>query len=193
VEHLCSGRIDGMTRTARASPGVLVLALVIAAWITLPEAAQSGWKRLTPVEREQVMSVDSPPPPSGAIRLIFEYEADRVRLVQRTPVDVDLPALPPTTGGDGGVFVEVRDAGGRTLARVPAPHAMSSSLETFPERHDQPITRTDLPRATGAFTVVVPMSATADHVTLVRVGTSPDARSGQLRVTDLVSFSLHTP
>jgi hypothetical protein len=37
------------------------------------------------------------------------------------------------------VFVEVHDAGNRTLARGPAPQALSSSLETFPERHDQPI------------------------------------------------------
>ena len=182
-----------MTRATRAStPGVLVLTLVIGAQITLPAAAQSDWKRITPVERERVMTVDSPPP-SGALRLIFEYDADRVRLVQQMPVDVDLSALPLTTAGDGDVFVEVRDAGGRTLARVPAPNAMSSSLETFPERHDQPITRSDAPRATGAFTVVVPMSAAADHVTLVRVGASPDALSGQLRVTDLVSFSLNTP
>ena len=183
-----------MTRATRVStPGVLVLALVIGALLTLPMAAQSDWKRITPVERERVMSIDSSPPPSGAMRLIFEYDADRVRLVQQTPVDVDLSALPGIAGGDDSVFVEVRDAGGRTLARVPAPHAMSSSLETFPERHDQPITRTDAPRATGAFTVVVPMSAAADHVTLVKVPAGPDPRSGQLRVTDLVSFPLNTP
>lgn len=183
-----------MTRATRASaPAVLVLTLVIGARITLPAAAQSDWKRITPVEREGVMTVDSLPPPSGAMRLIFEYDADRVRLVQRTPVDLDLSALPATTVADAGVFIEVRDAGGRTIARVPAPYAMTSSLETFPERHDQPITRTDDPRATGAFTVVVPMTATADHVTLVRVGDGGDARSGKPRATDLVTFSLSTP
>jgi hypothetical protein len=184
-----------MIRATRASTSrALVLALVIGAQITLPGAAQSDWKRVTPVERERVMSVDSPPSPSGAIRLIFEYEADRVRLVQRTPVDVDLSSPPVAPGGDGDVFVEVRDAGGRTLARVAAPHALSSSLEIFPERHDQPITRTDAPRAAGAFTVIVPTTAAADHVTLVRVGASPGgARTGEPPVTDLVSFSLKTP
>ena len=137
------------------------------------------------------MSVDSAPAPTGAIRLIFEYDADRVRVVQQTPVDIVPSTLPVATDVGVGVFVEVRDVANRTLARVPAPQALSSSLEVFPERHDQPITRTDAPRATGAFTVVVPTTAAADHVTIVRIATtSNDPRSAELRATDLVSFSL---
>jgi len=140
------------------------------------------------------MSVDSAPAPSGAVRLIFEYEGDRVRVVQQTPVDIAPSSLPVAKDEGSGVFVEVRDAGDRTLARVPAPHDLSSSLEIFPERHDQPITRTDAARATGAFTVVVPVTPAADHVTIVRLapGTG-DARSSELRATDLVSFPLNTP
>jgi hypothetical protein len=170
-----------------------VIAFVMGAQIALPAAGQSDWKRIAPVERAEAMNVDSAPPPSGAIRLIFEHDGDRVRIVQQAPVDIAPSSLPVTTGEGLGVFVDVRDADNRTLARVPAPHALSSSLEIFPERHDQPIVRTDAPRATGAFTVVVPVIAGADHVTIVRVdASSSDDRAGALRTTDLVSFSLNT-
>jgi hypothetical protein len=173
--------------------GALAIAFVIGALVT-PQGAQSDWKRITPVERGQAMSVDSAAAPSGAIRLIFEYDGDRVRVVQQTPVDIAPSSLPLARSEDGGVFVEVRDAGDRTLARVPVPHALSSSLEIFPERHDQPITRADAPRATGAFTVVVPVTPAADHVTIVRVAAdTSDARGRELRATDLVSFPLKTP
>jgi hypothetical protein len=179
----------GASRAATLS--LRAIALVIGAQITLHGVAQSDWKRITPVEHDQAMTADSALIPSGAIRLIFEYDADRVRVVQQTPVDIAPSSLPVTKEEGVGVFVDVRDVDNRTLARVPAPHALSSGLEVFPERHDQPITRTDAPRATGAFTVVVPMTAGADHVTIVRVvASSTDDRSAALRTTDLVSFSL---
>jgi hypothetical protein len=184
-----------MRRIQAVTPAsALAIALVVGTQITPQGSAQSDWKRIAPVERGQTMSVDSSAAPSGAIRLIFEYDGDRVRVVQQTPVDIAPSSLPAATGEGGGVFVEVRDAGDRTLARVPAPpHALSSSLETFPERHDQPITRTDAPRATGAFTVVVPVTPAADHVTIVRVAANAsDARGSELRATDLVSFPLKT-
>lgn len=184
-----------MIGASRASTLVArVIALAIGAQIILhAAAAQSDWKRIAPVERGRAMNVDIPPVSSRAIRLIFEYDADRVRIVQQTPVDIAPSSLPVTKGEGVGVFVDVRDVDNRTLARVPAPHALSPSLEIFPERHDQPITRTDAPGATGAFTVVVPMMAGADHVTIVRLTTSSTGdRSAPLRTTDLVSFSLKT-
>lgn len=135
------------------------------------------------------MSSESAPGPAGATRLIFEYDGDLVRVVQQMPVEIAPAALPLSSGVGAGVFVEVRDSANRTLARVPAPHAMSSSFEVFPERRDQQIVRADAPRQTGAFTVVVPMSAEADHVTIVRVAPSSD-RTAELRTTDLVTFPL---
>src|SRR5262245_650994 len=101
---------------------------MIGAQITLHAAAQSHWTGIVPVERgRQAMTVDSAPAPSGAIRLIFEYDADRVRVVQQTPVDIVPSTVPLATDLDAGVFVEVRDATNRTLARVPAPQALSLS------------------------------------------------------------------
>jgi len=131
-----------------------------------------------------------------ATRLIFEFDGDQVRLVQQMAVDVASANLEMARQGDLGTFVDVRDATNRTMARVPAPNTLSTSLEVFPERHDQPITRTEVPRAKGAFTVVVPTPKGTTHVTLVTVeapralagvaGASPAAPE----VVDLVSFPL---
>ena len=136
-----------------------------------------------------------PSTPVRAARLIFEYDGDRVRLVQQMPVEIAAANLQTAGGEELGVFVDVRDATNRTLARVPAPHAFSTSLEVFPERHDEPITRTDVARAKGAFTVIVPTPDQTDHATIVNVampGTVADAgaRPAAPEVVDLVSFPL---
>ncbi len=137
------------------------------------------------------MNMGAAPAPSRATRLIFEYDGDRVRVVQQTPVDIAAAALPSAAPDQLGVFVDVRDAGNRTLARVPAPHALSTSIEAFPETHDQPFSRSDVAPPSGAFTVVVPMAAGADHVTIVRVATSPGAATtAEPRTIDLVHFPL---
>jgi len=131
-----------------------------------------------------------------ATRLIFEFDGDQVRLVQQVPVEVASANLDMAGQGDLGTFVDVRDATDRTLARVPAPNTLSTSVEVFPERHDQPITRTEVPRAKGAFTVVVPTPKGATHATLVTVA-APQAPAGVAgaspaapEVVDLVSFAL---
>ena len=129
--------------------------------------------------------------PVRASRLIFEYDGDRVRLVSEHPVEVASANLQMAGGEDAGTFVDVRDAANRTLARVPAQHAFSTSLEVFPERHDEPITRTDVAQAKGAFTVLVPTPDETDHATIVRVAALPaGARGAGPETTDLVSFPL---
>jgi hypothetical protein len=135
-----------------------------------------------------------PSTPVRAARLIFEYDGDQVRLVQQMPVEVAAANLQMATGEQGGTFVDVRDATNQTLARVSAQHAFSTSLEVFPERHDEPITRTDVARARGAFTVVVPTPDETDHATIVNVAApAPGAagtRAAAPDVVDLVSFPL---
>ena len=136
-----------------------------------------------------------PSRPVRASRLIFEYDGDQVRLVQQMPVEVAAATLHMATGEQGGTFVDVRDATNRTLARVPAQHAFSTSLEVFPERHDEPITRTDVARTKGAFTVLVPTPDETDHATIVNVAApgppaAAGARAAAPDVVDLVSFPL---
>jgi hypothetical protein len=131
-----------------------------------------------------------------AVRLIFEYDGDVVRLVSQQPVDMVV------TGFDlaqrqqqPGVYVDARDAGGATLASVPAPNAFGGSLEVFPEQPGDPIVRVDVDRPRGAFTVVVPASEAASHVAVVRVPPAqPPTATPQIaaapQATDLATFPL---
>lgn len=110
-------------------------------------------------------------PPGPAIRFIFEYDGDDVRLVSQQRVDVAVTgfdlhqerALPP------GHYVEVRGTDGAPLAAVPVHGELGSSLEVFPEEPGEPLTRTDVERPRGAFTVVLPAADRAAQVSVLRV------------------------
>ena len=112
--------------------------------------------------------------PGRSVRLVFEYEGDEVRLVLQQPVDVAVTGFDLARTNRPGSYVEVRDAGGAPLARVPVRNAPEAGMEVFPEDHSQPITRTDAP-ASGAFMVVVPAAEAAARVALVRVERSGGA------------------
>jgi hypothetical protein len=109
-------------------------------------------------------------PSSGApaVRLIFEYEGDTVRLVSQEPVDVDIPRFTPTEQ-PADHFVETRNDQGALLARVPVRGGFVQSTEVFPEDHSEAITRVDT-EARGAFTVVVPAHDDAVRVAVMRAG-----------------------
>jgi hypothetical protein len=107
-------------------------------------------------------------PRAPAIRLIFEYEGDSVRLVSQQPVDTVVGDVGTEAEARPGDFVETRDDYGQRLARVPARGAFQKSAEVFPENHTEPITRVDV-EARGAFTVIVPAPAEAAQVAVVRV------------------------
>jgi hypothetical protein len=123
--------------------------------------------------------------------LIFEYDGEEVRLLQQQPVDVAVSGFDLPQEQVPGHHVEVRGANDRVLSRVPIRVAMSTSVEVFPEDPQDPITRTDLPRAQGAFTVVVPVAANAEHVAVVRIA-APTGEPGVQAVdtTELARFPL---
>ena len=109
-----------------------------------------------------------------------------------------VPDEPPVSADRLGFYVDARDSSERTLARVGAPGAFSSSREAFPERHDEPITRVDVAERKGAFTVTLPAPAPTDHVTLVQLvrREGKDARAGAPEApasVDLASFPLRVP
>ncbi|GGP40991.1 hypothetical protein [Saccharothrix coeruleofusca] len=133
------------------------------------------------------MSQPTPPPGPRSVRLVFTYEDDQVRLVLQQPVDLAVTGFDLPREATPGDHVEVRDAEGNALSRVPIRVGLSASAEVFPEHPGEPITRTDLPRAQGAFTVVVPVDEVADHVTVLRV---PAGDVGVQSVTELASFPL---
>jgi hypothetical protein len=177
--------------------GVLFLSWCMVLCACVGES-RSEWKRITPVVRGDQMPATSDVDPSKsvrAVRLIFEYEGDRVRLVAQHPVEVAGANVESATNEQVGFFVDSRDKSNLTLARVPARHAFSSSVEVFPERHDEPITRTDVAQPKGAFTVVLPAPDETDHVTIVRIAVTGAAgrvgvRAAAPEVSDLVSFPL---
>lgn len=147
------------------------------------------------------MNEESQAAPTLAMRLIFEYEGEQVRLISQQPVDVAITGFDVSRTERPGYYVDTRDSNGRTLARVPAREAFSRSTEVFPEQPGQPITRVDVEGARGAFSVVVPVAAGADRVAVVHVaparpdaphigarGTSPSP--GAAEVKELANFPL---
>jgi hypothetical protein len=147
------------------------------------------------------MSDAEQPSPRRAMRLIFEYEGDEVRLVTQQPVETVVTGFDIAQVQRPGYYVDARDADGQTLARVPARNAFATSAEVFPEHPGEPITRVDVPEPRGAFTVVVPVPEGADHVAVARVSPGrPEApRLGTLatspvpgdpEVTDVATFPL---
>jgi hypothetical protein len=146
----------------------------------------------------------NPPPESGAVRLIFEYDGDDVRLVSQTRVDVAVTGFDLAPESRPGRYIEVRSANDEGLGRVPVRGAFAASAEVFPERPGEPITRVDVAQPSGAFTVVVPAPAAAARVSLVEVtpagpeaalptarGTSPVP--GESQTVELASFELEPP
>jgi hypothetical protein len=104
-----------------------------------------------------------------SMRLIFEYDGDEIRLVTQQPVDMPVTGFDIARTQRAGVFVDTKEASGRTLARVPARGALHDSVEVFPEKHGEPITRMNVDKPKGAFTVIVPVTPDADHVSVVQV------------------------
>ncbi|MGJ7440013.1 hypothetical protein [Aquipuribacter sp. MA13-6] len=124
---------------------------------------------------EPTGGTDGQPPVTPAVRLIFTYDGDEVRLLQQQPVDVAVTGFDVDQPAplDGHV-VEVRADDGSALARVVVRSGPPTSAEVFPEQPGEPIVRVEAP-TTGAFTVVVPAPEAAARITLLRVTPAPEA------------------
>jgi hypothetical protein len=149
------------------------------------------------------MSEVGQPDRPAAVRLIFEYEGDQVRLVAQQRVDVAVPGLDLDVSPmpRPGHYVEARSATNVALSRVPIREGFSGSAEVFPEEPGGPITRMDVAEPRGAFTVVLPAPETAEQVAVVRVTQrQPEARlvpagatspiPGESEIVDIASFRL---
>jgi hypothetical protein len=113
---------------------------------------------------------DTPEPAvTPAVRLIFEYDGDEVRLVSQQPVDVAVSGFDLAPAPVPGHYVEMRSAANEPLNRVPVRGAFATSAEVFPEQHGEPITRVDVAKPKGAFTVVVPAGPQAVRAALLQV------------------------
>jgi hypothetical protein len=143
--------------------------------------------------------------PKPAVRLIFEYEGDEVRLVAQQPVDVAVPGFDLAQVPHPGHYVETRTAADEPLSRVPVRDAFSTSAEVFPEEPGGDITRVDVAQPKGAFTVIVPTGATATQIALLHVRAPAEPRepapptatttaaAGAPEVEEIARFSLEAP
>jgi hypothetical protein len=112
---------------------------------------------------------EEPPPHRRAIRLVFAYEGDQVRLVSRTRIEKVLPQTDQSADALDfrGTWSEVRDAAGALLDRRVLVDPMPRDAEVFPEQLDGEISRQPLERPTGVFTLLVPDVDGADHVAVL--------------------------
>ncbi len=106
-----------------------------------------------------------------AVRLIFAYDGDEVRLESRQPATMLAPAGDAVEGFDDhtGFWTEVRDAQGTVLHRQILHDPMRSAAEVFSPDPDRSIRRVPDERPSGVFWVVVPVVPGADHVSLMGV------------------------
>lgn len=104
-----------------------------------------------------------------AVRLIFAYEGGDLRLVSRQRVDMvtpptDAPAAPAVMGG---VWAELRDVRGQVLERRVVPDFQRGNVEVFGPEPTSSVSRAPVERPSGAFAVLLPEVAGADHVALL--------------------------
>jgi len=157
------------------------------------------------------MSTPTEEPGGDAVRLIFTYEQGTVRLVSQHRVDIAVTGFDAAPHERSGDFVEVRDAAGSSLTRVPIHSGLDTSMEVFPEDPRGQIVRVEAPELKRVFTVVVPARDAAESVAVVRIGSvgsvggvgSATATAAGLiastgpavipAVTELASFALDRP
>src|SRR5215208_522428 len=101
-------------------------------------------------------SEPTPRHPGAAVRLIFTYEGDDIRLLSRKRVEMMLPPanVPDADEEQAGFWAEVRRDDGHVLLRKALHDPIRRDAEVFSDDPDRSITRTQLERPEGAFTVV---------------------------------------
>ena len=132
---------------------------------------------------------------SGAVRLIFEYEGDEIRLVSQQDVDVIPPSGQATTAAEGqtGFWMEVRDPKLQVLHRQVMSDPVMTNPEVFSNEPGKTITRSETPLPKGAFTVLVPRMPDSDHLAFVRMDSDVRAKAAsRLRAPagEIARFSL---
>ncbi len=127
----------------------------------------------------------------SAVRLIFSYEGDDIRLISRQRVNVVAPASEPPEGDlerRAGFWLEVRDEAGQALRRQLMQDPIRHDVEVFADDPDRSVARIPLERPSGVFAVLIPEIEEADHVALI--GTPLEERPALARAREIARFSL---
>ena len=107
-----------------------------------------------------------------AVRFVFAYDGDDVRLLSRRRVEVLAPpsdAVEEPAAGRRGLRAEVRAAEGATLYRKAMP-PVRHDRELFSDEPGNSLSRLPVERPAGIFTVLVPDTPDADHLALLSGG-----------------------
>jgi hypothetical protein len=128
------------------------------------------------------MMAAGPPEAEGAVRLIFEYEGDEVRLVSSQPVDVVVQAGDAVRGMEdrSGFWVELRSQAEDVLYRRVLTDPARVHPEVFSPDPEVGITRASEPQPAGAFTVLLPSRPEASHVVLMASPSAGGTRAPRL-------------
>jgi hypothetical protein len=135
-----------------------------------------------------------------AVRLIFEYDGNQIRLIKQQAVEM----MPPPSDAkadfarDAGFWLELRSAGMQVLHRQIMRDPIASHPEVFSNEPGKTVSRSNEPSTKGAFTVVIPDTADSDHLAFVRA--NPLARSAAEKrlfsstpTGEIARFSLRRP
>lgn len=101
------------------------------------------------------------------LRLIFEYEGDKISLVSRQSVSM-IP--PPSTGraveGQSGFWYELRDGEDRPVYQRITQNPIRFDSEIFTGDPDESIRRQEIPSPKGTFVLLVPDVPEAESIVL---------------------------
>jgi hypothetical protein len=138
------------------------------------------------------MSTESETPaPQRAVRFVFAYDGDDVRLVSRQEIAALAPPTDRLDTAGGGFFAELRDSGGALLYRRVIP-PIPRDVEVFDETPDRTMSRVPVEHPTGVFTVLVPQEPDADHLALLDT-TGPSAGLEAAGAREVVRVPLREP
>lgn len=121
------------------------------------------------------LSAEEHEPPQQALRLVFEYEGNEIRLVSHQRVAMLVPPGDELGGeGEHAQFrYEVQDMDGRPLYRRAAPNPIATDLEVFgPEPGS--FTHVEMAEPRGVFTLLIPDLEEAHTLTLVASMRGPE-------------------
>jgi len=127
---------------------------------------QTQWERMTMVENPQ-----SAAPLTGhgrAVKLVFSYNGEGVRLVSQNQVDMVVPLSDSLNGyqGQHGSWCELNDTEGRTLFRRRLHNPIQRYVEAPSDDPGHPLTRRPVDRLEGMFIVLVPDLQQANTVAI---------------------------
>lgn len=131
-----------------------------------------------------------------ALRLMFEYTEDDIKLISQERISMLPPPPHPLMPrrDERGFWLVLNDADNRPLYRRVMDNPIREDLEVITDDDDQPLARVRLSRRSGRFFVVVPYIEAARSIALFgeSTGTGAKAAPASEMSSELRRFDLHS-